>query len=333
MAMTSIGDMAQLLISRQTNTTIKQKLNTLTNEMSSGTVNDVSAHLRSRQASLSMLDRNLQRLDGFSTSISEMEQILEISQTSFKSILSESDSVSQQMVLIENNTSETQVNLASDRAMHGLETVINRLNVQVAGRSVFGGSTTSHAAVVSADELMNQVRTAITDSSATDASAIEAAVEDWFSSAIGFDDTAYLGENQNRKHLIAEDQDVDLVIRADSDAVKQVLSALAIGIVASDASVSSVDARILTRTAGKKLLSAASGIASLQGQVGHSQETVETAKVSNAAMRAAWITQRNDLVSIDQYETAAELKNMQTQLEIHYTLTARMSSLSLARYL
>jgi flagellar hook-associated protein 3 FlgL len=42
---------------------------------------------------------------------------------------------------------------------------------------------------------------------------------------------------------------------------------------------------------------------------------------------------RSDIVSVDPFEVATELQNLQVQLETIYTITARLSGLSLTKYL
>ena len=60
---------------------------------------------------------------------------------------------------------------------------------------------------------------------------------------------------------------------------------------------------------------------------------VEDAAARLSARGTALEIARNDMSAADPYETATKLQNVQLQLETHYTLTARLSRLSLTEYL
>ena len=333
MAMTSLGDMAQLFTMRQNNTAIKTQMNSLTNELSTGRVSDLSAHLGPGQNRLVLMDRDLQRIDAFALSASELSQTLEVAQIALTAIQDEGNEVAQQFLLIDQTASEAQITLGAGRAEQAMMTVLSQLNTQFAGRPVWGGTATTSGVVVDADTLMTQIRGHVAASGAIGASAIEAAVLDWFADPAGYDTQSYSGETTDRRQFVADGQTASLPARADNAAIKEMLAGLAIGVIAGEAATSLTDARILVERSAETLMSATSGLATLQGQVGFSQEQVEDAQVRNTALQTALTIQRNEMVSVDQYETAAALQEVQTQLELHYTLTARLSSLTLAGYL
>jgi flagellar hook-associated protein 3 FlgL len=81
------------------------------------------------------------------------------------------------------------------------------------------------------------------------------------------------------------------------------------------------------------LQSAASGVAQLQSRIGFAEQSVERASVENTAQIAVLTIQRNDSVGVDPFEAATALQSLQIQLETHYAMTARLSSLSLVEYL
>ena len=113
------------------------------------------------------------------------------------------------------------------------------------------------------------------------------------------------------------------------------MKALAKGALAADSNLTlSLDTRrSLQQTAGVDLLSTASPIANLQARLGHAEQQVEQASVRISAQQSSYGIARNDLVSADPYETATRLQAVQQQLETQYTLTARLSRLSLTEYL
>ena len=85
--------------------------------------------------------------------------------------------------------------------------------------------------------------------------------------------------------------------------------------------------------AGTRLMSSAYGVVDMQARLGQAEARTDEVSARHTARRAAWSVMLNDLVSVDPFETAAVLKEAESQMEIHYTLTARLSGLSLAQYL
>jgi len=63
------------------------------------------------------------------------------------------------------------------------------------------------------------------------------------------------------------------------------------------------------------------------------QARIDTATTRNTSEATALGIARAGLVQLDPYETATRLQHAETQLQLIYTLTARMSRLSLADYL
>ena len=57
------------------------------------------------------------------------------------------------------------------------------------------------------------------------------------------------------------------------------------------------------------------------------------ASARNGAETSALEIARTDILAIDPYRTATELQSTETRLETLYTLTARLSRLSLSEYL
>ena len=60
---------------------------------------------------------------------------------------------------------------------------------------------------------------------------------------------------------------------------------------------------------------------------------IDAAQARNANESFALQIARNDLVSADPYETASKLQETEAQLEMIYTITARMTRLSLLDYM
>jgi flagellar hook-associated protein 3 FlgL len=87
------------------------------------------------------------------------------------------------------------------------------------------------------------------------------------------------------------------------------------------------------RRAGEVLAEGASSRAHMAGQLGTTEGQIAAASTRNTAEVSALEMARNGLVSIDPYEAATKLEAAQSQLEALYSVTARLSRLSLVDFL
>ncbi|MGR3292274.1 MAG: flagellin [Paracoccaceae bacterium] len=71
----------------------------------------------------------------------------------------------------------------------------------------------------------------------------------------------------------------------------------------------------------------------LRANVGSAEARIEDATAQNSAEKFALEIARADITAIDPYQTATELEAVALQLETLYTLTVRLSRLSLSEYL
>jgi flagellar hook-associated protein 3 FlgL len=78
---------------------------------------------------------------------------------------------------------------------------------------------------------------------------------------------------------------------------------------------------------------AAGSLTELQGQVGLVQERVERANEALISQKSLLETFASELESVDPYEKSIELNTLLTQIEVSYSVTARIQQLSLMNYL
>jgi flagellar hook-associated protein 3 FlgL len=71
----------------------------------------------------------------------------------------------------------------------------------------------------------------------------------------------------------------------------------------------------------------------MRAGIGTLEARIETATARNSAETSALEMARNEIIAVDPYKAATDLSAAQTQLETLYTVTARLSRLSLAGYL
>ena len=89
----------------------------------------------------------------------------------------------------------------------------------------------------------------------------------------------------------------------------------------------------LTRMAGEQIATSDAELTKSRSNLGTVQEIVSDAKVRNSSEKSSLEIWKSKLIGIDEYDSATALEAVQTQLETLYTLTARLTGLSLTDYL
>ncbi|SMY08214.1 flagellin [Flavimaricola marinus] len=335
MAMNTLGDMAQLFTSSRTNYQIKSRLMTLSNELSTGRVEDLSAHLKGDAVQLADIDRRiavggaqLATADSVARRLSVMQATLERVDSLRSGLVESTGSMSLE-------PTQAQLQFGADAGTSAFESIVSAMNTQFVGQSLFAGATPDSPALAGADVMLAELRTAI--AGATTAADASAAITAWFDTpGGGFETLGYLGDTgASPTRRIDDETTAQFVARADDQAVRDVLKASALAALATDTGLAmgSSERAAMFAEATTALVSASSGLVNLQASTGAEEARVESAKSRLTAQVSALSLMRNDMVSADPFETASELEQVQTQLETHYTVTARLSGLSLVGYL
>ncbi len=334
MNMTSIGDLAQSLMLRHRSHEIKQTISTLTDELSTGQVSDVSARLGGDYSYLTDIDRNLARLGGFSIAASEAAFFAEASQNSLGRLHDLSTSLSGSLISLDTAAQTPVREHMSRQAAADIETAISALNGTIGGRSLFGGVATDRAPLASGEAMMTELRTLVTGLGS--AAAVQTALDTWFDDPAGFKAVMYNGADQTlAPSRVGPGQEVALTLKADDAAFRDTLKNMALAALAADPATG-FDPGIqsdLLLAAGTGLLSSQDRLAGVRADVGFAQARIEEAGIRNASARTGLEYARGALLEADPYETATRLEEVQFQLESLYTVTVRSSQLSLLNFM
>lgn len=335
MPTTSIGDRALHFSSMRHTTQIKTRLGILTDEMSSGVANDLTAHLRGDSARLADTDRRLALIDGFGGTAQETGQLLSGMQTVLQGIESTRALLSDQLVNLHNSETPAQIGSAITAGRAAFDRITAALNTNFGNHSLFAGTATTTAPLADPAAMMASLATAVAGSA--NVADLQTAINTWFDSPTGgFATMGYLGDTGAALvRRIDTGTTVGLEARADDPALRSLLKAAATAALAGDSGLgfSDLQKSSLLRDAGLQLMSAAQPLTEVQARLGLAEQLVEETTVRHTAQKTAYGLLRNDMVAADPYRTAAELQQVQLQLETHYTLTARLSRLSLVEYI
>ncbi len=334
MTLNSIGDLARGLTLRTRSTEIKSQIESLSYEMSTGQVQDISGRLAGDYSHLLDLDRSLERLDAFSIATAEAKLFTEAMQLSLTTFSNSVAEMSASLLSFGTANQTVTHEQASVQARNELDTMISALNTRAGGRSLYSGTMTDNTPLPSAEALLGALQAELVGLvGVTD---IRQAAEDWFDDPAGFDAVIYQGgANTLAPMQITENEHVTLPITATNPALKAAMRDVAVAALATDETlgwVPELRTAVFTQL-GVDLANAQDATVNLRAGVGAAEARIEQAATRNAAAKTSAGYARNELIAADPYETAARLQTVQFQLESLYSVTVRNSNLSLVNFL
>jgi len=330
----SIGDLAQSFQTRRQHATIKAQISKLSGELASGRVSDTAATVSGDFTPVSGIQSALTTLQSYKITNGEAAVVTEAIQSVLSTIQNTSSDLGPAVLAAGNTAQPAILRTSSVDAREKLNGAVSRLNMQVAGRSLFAGAALDRPALASADVMMADVMSAI--SGLTTATDIAAAVDAWFDPGGGFETVAYLGSDTPATGFqLAPGETAQVGANAKDDTIRGILKGFVLGSIVAEgglAGSTSQSAELMTR-AGEQLVTAQDDLAILQSAVGSVQARIETAATVNSAETSALEIARSKILGVDPYEVATRLEETRTQLETLYTITARSSRLSLVDFL
>ena len=331
----SLGDLAGNFLLRRQNAALKQSLTRLTNEVTTGRAQDSVSHLAGRLSTLSALERDLDLIGAHRLAVSEAG----VQATSMQAALGQvHDSVAGlaetvgMASLVPGSAGRDSVTVV---ARQTLGTMLSSLNTQVAGRSLFAGTDIAAQPLQDADTLQEALRASL--AGLTTAEDIMSAADAFFDTEGGvFDTDIYQGADTNlAPFVLGGGQTVRLDIRADDPALKSAIKTAAVTSLIEDMApnLASNEVENLFDAVTGRAIGDQDRLTRLRGELGFAEQRIDIRHVELASMKSNTEQARNDLLSVDMYQSATELESVQQQLETLYTLTARSARLSLVNFL
>ncbi|GAA0290794.1 flagellin [Rhodovulum strictum] len=336
MSFISIGDLSRGYALRTQNAEIKARLSRLGQEVSTGLTADPAARLRGDFRALGAVERGLKVMDSYDLATKEAAFATEAMQHALGQMNEAAKKLSGDLISAGNVLSAQSVNLIGAEAKGWLDMSVAALNIQAGGRTLFAGAATHGPALASGADILNAVKTAV--AGMTSFQDVLDEVDNWFDTpGGGFETSGYLGSSIPVGPVRLNDRSsLTLDVTASDPNIRTVLKDLVAGALLSDSTLLGGDVlqrRALASAVGERLLTNSGNLISLQSEVGTAQARIETIRTENSASRQMLEFARLDMLAVDPYETATELKAAETQLETIYAITARLSRLSLVNYL
>lgn len=334
MTLTSIGDLARGLTLQTRATDIKAQIETLSHELSTGQVQDISSHLDGDYSHLLDLDRSLDRLDAFSVATAEAGLFTDAMQQSLGVFDGALSDITASLLAFGTANHAITHEQASVQARNELDTMMAALNTRIGGRSLFSGTATDVSPLPSSETLLTALEAELAGLVTTND--IRNAAETWFNDPAGFDALIYQGSDTALAPMqISENERISLPITATDPTFKAALRDVAVvALVADDSLALPVGQRAgLFRQLAVDMANTQDSTTKLRAEVGATEARVEQAVTRNAAARTSAEFSRNQLIAADPYETATRLQTVQFQLESLYSVTVRNANLSLVNFL
>ena len=335
MPIQNVGDMSQHFQSLRQVGQVKTTLNRLSNELATQQKSDITASLGGATEQLETLEREISRLTSFESTAQQIGQRLSIMQSTLSGV---EDARRAAMSQFLGTTTESSASAIQNAALAGQETfsrISEAFNTRMADRALFGGVATDRAPLASADTMLTDIKASIAGLTSSDD--IVAAVNTWFDDPIGgFATLGYLGDSgPHPTQAVGPNSTLTIRARADDSAATDLLKAAALAALADDSvpGLTKSTRATLVNTSGQLLLGAADGLTNLRGSLGANEAAVSETSVTISTQLTAFQINRNELTVADPFETATKLQDVQQQLEMQYTVTARLSQLSLVNYL
>lgn len=334
MAPSTLGDGVQAMLLRQANVQLRDRLNTLANELSSGKKSDLTAELGDTSLYRDAV-RQMETADAQTKNAAEVGQGLAAMQTYLEQLDGERRGLIDSVVTISNESTEPQVIAAADQGRQSFDAMVATLNGRFAGRSLFAGNATDTTPLADAEVILTDLRTAI--AGAADADAAIAAIDAWFDTpGGGFDTVADLSTATGpQERRIDETTTITIEAEANDATLREALKSVAIVALADDTGIAmpTRERAQMVRDATDRLFNDAQNLAGLRGRIGLAEARVETVEARLTAQVTSLTILRNNLDAADPFETATILQEVQGQMEMHYTITARLARMSLAEYI
>lgn len=335
MSQSSIGDLASVYRGQLTNSRIQSNLQRLAQELTTGQTSDIGAVTGGDLGNYAGIETAISSLGAYKISTDEASLFVETVQRSLQQVQDNTTELGPSLLVASTTEDATLMQSTVADARERFASVVSVLNTRIADRSLMAGTEVGSPALADSEVMLAALQTAI--AAETDAAGVSAVVDAWFDDVGGgFETSGYLGGTSDLASFrIGPNEEVSLSLRADHQSIRDVLKGYAIAALVADGALSgqAADRATLVSDAGTRLMASDYGLVQLRSSVGSVEARIETASTRNGAETSALEIARAKIIEVDPYKTATDLQSAEAQLEMLYTITARLSRLNLAEYL
>ncbi|MEP6342123.1 MAG: hypothetical protein ABJ275_02325 [Maricaulaceae bacterium] len=328
-------DLLSFTRQNRTTTDIKARLDVAAQEAVTGRQADITKATNGRVGNAHLLNKALNDIEQSSRINSLSTTRIDLLSQGISGARAALDGIDTRAVIALNTINSPAIDVIADEAESNLRSALTALNIKHGTRSLFSGDAADQAPFASADILLDDVRNIVT--TAGSPADIEAALNTYFDDPTGgFQTKIYTGGTGQASPLhIGNGQTIDLDIRGDNDAIKDVLRGLAVLSTAQETgfAIDTAEFAEVFNSAITKTANGTSDLVTLEANLGTYAETLSKADERNQFEALSLTAAYQALTGRDQFEAAAELTQLEVQLEGSFILTSRLSDLTLTNFL
>jgi flagellar hook-associated protein 3 FlgL len=337
---------------------VRQQLQTLTNQASSGLVGSTYAALGGGAAISLNLNPQIANLNTWQANIGQATGNMQVTQTTMTRIQSIVQSLSSQLGNL-NGMSASEVDSIAAQARSDLSEVASLLDTTDGNTYVFGGADTTNPPVPNPDQILSsgfytQIAAAVGNLSANGAAATTSSTLAIAASNVAGTSpfSAYMSQPAATLQpdipvvQVSQNQTVHISLLASANAsvpstgsettgsyMRDTLCALATIGALSSSQVNDAGFQGLVQNVSTSLQDAVSAMAEDAGVLGNTQASLTATQTRLSDTATALTTQVSAVQNVDMAQTLSNLSLVQTQMQASYQVIAGMSGLSLAKYL
>ncbi len=328
------GDMSRQLMFGRQNLHLKTLITTLSEQMTTGKAVDVARHLHGNMSVLAGIEASLTQVKARSYVAQNASTILGAQQSVIGDLSATADKILDDLLRTDLVSDEAARSRRLAEIHDAFSQGIRQLNMTVAGRSLFAGSASEGPAIAAPDVILSALLAELPP--LADPYDLSEFVDAWFAPGSGFDAQGYMGSGRTQEPFeLGHGIFARIDITAQDHALRRYLASLAKGALFHEA-MSGADhpeKRAMLNIVVSDLTITGAAMTDLAARLGMEEGNAALGASRAEAEQTTLMIARADLVAVDPYEAASQLEQTMSQLEMIYTLTSRLSRLSLADYL
>jgi flagellar hook-associated protein 3 FlgL len=301
-------------------------------EMVTGRIADPARELGARLGTASLLHKALGDVSAFRQTIAFAKARADATQGSLAALGRDSGGLSADLQSAVARGDETAIAVGAEIAENQLRGAVSVLNARIGDASLFAGDAVDGPALASADALLADIQALYVGSAS--GAAFDAALDFYFNDpAGGFNQSIYQGGSGSAPRAdIGDGERLSVSARADEQPIRDLLRGLAAAAVSGSAPAGAMRDETLN-AAASTMRAGADGVATIAARIGVAEERLELRAQRLDAEEISLSEAYNDMTARDPYEAASRLQQIEAALEASYTVTARLSQLTLTRFL
>ena len=311
---------------------LSSQVQTLATELTSGLSSQPTRAAGGEAAKLHIADTYLNRLTADRAVLATVDERFGAARRTLETVQADISPIAAGLLAATEAGDAARANTLTQEASSALELTWSSLSTSYGGRALFGGTEPNLPILPALEMVLASARSAVSLAPGVDAFDTLTA---FFADGGAFEMLHWGGGAKAAPLTLASGHSVGQLPTALAPAIRDTLTALVGAHLSQDSAVAGTSdtALALQAKSAEALIKADTSLVALTASVGGEQGRLGAIDTLLAAEHSTAERSRAALFSADPYETAAALSEAEARLEALYTITARLSRLSLSRYL